>query len=108
MIRPLAQVALAATTLTEVYRAQAIGSGFVQITAITVCNRSATSATFRISLAVGNEADATKQYLFYDVPILPNDTAVFTSKPASIGMAAGDVLRAYASTANLTVQVFGE
>ena len=105
MLTNVAQVALAATTLTDVYIASSLGKGGVTLRSLVVCNRAASSATFRISLAVGGEPDATKQYLFYDTPIVPNDS--FTSA-LEIGMAPGDVIRAYASNSNLTVNLFGE
>lgn len=104
-LRCIAQVALSATTLTAVYTASTFGqNGFLLLRSIVVCNRGGTSATFRLSLARGGEADATKQYLFYDTPIVPNDS--FTSA-LEIGLEPGDVIRAYASNANLTVNLFG-
>ena len=98
----LGQAAPAATMLTALYTVPASHS--VKEAEILVCNRGATATTFRISVAVGGEADATKQYLYYDVPIDAND-----SFNASIGLtlAAGDVVRCYAGNANLSFTLFG-
>ena len=104
-LRAVAQRALALTTLEEVFSAATVDSGFITLRSLVICNRSGTAATFRLSLAVGGEADATKQYLFYDTPIVPNDS--FTSA-LEIGMRPGDLIRAYASTANLSITLFGE
>ena len=78
-------------------------TGDTEFRSLVVCNRSGTSATFRMSIAVAAAADATSQYLFYDMPIVPNDS--FTSA-LEIGVSLGDVVRFYASTANLTVTLF--
>lgn len=98
----LGQAAPGATTETDLYTVPALTSAIVST--INVCNRSATAATFRISISLAGAATATKDYLFYDMPIGGNDTL-----PVTIGatMAATDKLRVYASTANLTFQAFG-
>ncbi len=103
-LRLIAQAALPATTLTDVIAGSPSGKVYIALKSILVCNRAALSATFRMSLAINGEADATKQYLFYDTPIVPNDS--FTAS-LDIGLQPGDVIRCYASTANLTVSLFG-
>lgn len=77
----------------------------IHLKSLVVCNRAASSATFRLLLALANADTADKQYLFYDLPIVPNDS--FTSA-LDIGISPGDVLKAYASNANLSISVFGE
>ena len=93
------QTAVPATTLTDIFTS----TGDTEFRSLVVCNRSGTSATFRMSIALAAAADATSQYLFYDMPIVPNDS--FTSA-LEIGVNLGDVVRFYASTANLTVTLF--
>jgi len=93
------QTAVSATTLTDIFTS----TGDTEFRSLVVCNRSGTSATFRMSIAVEGAGDATSQYLFYDMPIVPNDS--FTSA-LEIGVSLGDVVRFYASTANLTVTLF--
>ena len=98
----LGQSAPAATTLTDLYTVPASRS--TTISTITVCNRAATAATFRISAAAAGAADATSQYIYYDQTIDANDTFAPTM---GITLATTDKLRVYASTANLTFSAFG-
>ena len=93
----------AATTLTAVYTVPA--STAAVLSAITVCNRSATATTFRLSHALAGAADANDQYFAYDTPIAGNSTAQFM---LGIAMAATDVLRAYVGAATVTILVWGE
>lgn len=98
----LGQVALGATTLTAIYTVPAATEAVVST--ITVCNRGTTDATFRVSVAVAGAADDPKQYLYYDLPLIAKDSFVLT---LGIALGAGDIVKAYASTANVTVNVFG-
>ena len=98
----LGQVALGAAALTAVYTVP--GATQAVVSTVTVCNRDAAGATFRLSVAVAAAGDATSQYLYYDLPLAGNDTFVLT---LGIALGAGDIVRAYASTANVTVNVFG-
>lgn len=98
----LAQTAPSATTLTDSYTVP--WATMTTISSVVVCNRGGTAATFRLSAAVAGAADATKQYLYYDVPLAANDTFI-----ATIGLTlnATDVLRVYASNGNLSFNTFG-
>ena len=93
----------AATTLTAVYTVPA--STTAVLSTITVCNRSATATTFRLSHALAGAADALDQYFAYDAPLAGNSTATFT---LGIAMASTDILRAYVGAATVTVLVWGE
>lgn len=75
-----------------------------EIAAVLVCNRS-TATTFRIAVSVGGAVIANAHYLYYDLPIAANDTFV-----ASIGLTlrAGDILRVYAGSANLSFNLLGD
>ena len=99
----LGQIALPATTLTDVYEVPA--GTEASVSTVNVCNRSATDRTFRLSVAVAGEADDPKQYLAYDTVVPAND-----SIPVRVGMllAETDVIRAYASTTDLSINVFGQ
>jgi hypothetical protein len=68
-----------------------------------VCNRS-TAATFRISVAIAGAANDNKQYIYYDTPIPANETLMAT---VGISLGAADVIRVYASSANLSFNIFG-
>jgi hypothetical protein len=69
-----------------------------------VCNRGATSTTFRVSISLAGGATATKDYLYFDVLIPPNDTFIATIGPT---MATTDVMRVYAGNANLSFSLWG-
>jgi hypothetical protein len=101
-LKILGQLSPAATTVTDLYTVPASRSSTVS--SIVVCNRAATAATFRISVAAAGAADATSQYMFYDQAIDANSTFI-----ATIGMtlATTDKVRVYASTANFSFTIFG-
>jgi len=102
-IKVLGQSAPAATTETDLYTVPA--STATVVSSVVVCNRDSAVDTFRLSIAVGGGATATKDYLYYDVLIPPNDTFIAT---VGLTLAAADVLRGYAGSANLSFSVFGE
>ena len=91
-----------AASFTDAYTVPALTRA--TISSITVANRSATTTTFRVSIAVAGAADDPSQYLFYDIPCPGNDT--FT---ATIGATVGpaDVVRVYATLATLSFNLFG-
>ena len=91
-----------ATTLTDAYTVPSSTSTVVST--ITVCNRSSSSTTFRLSVAVAGAADDNKQYLYYDVNINGNDTIALT---LGITLATTDKIRVYAGAATLTFKIFG-
>lgn len=98
----LGQSAPAATTATLLYTVPASTSTVTST--LVVCNRSNAAATFRVSVRVGGAADATHQYLYYDVSIAKN--ATFTAT-LGITLATTDLVYVYASTANLSFNLFG-
>jgi hypothetical protein len=98
----LGQSAPSATILTDVYTVPASRSAVVST--ITVCNRGASSTTFRVSVAPSGAADANSQYLYYDVTIPANETF---SATIGITLATTDVVRIYAGNANLSMSIFG-
>lgn len=98
----LGQVAPSATTETTLYTCPA--STQTIASTILVANRAATDATFRISVSANGAATATKDYLAYDVTCSGYGVNSFT-----IGLTcdASDVIRVYASSANLSFNLFG-
>lgn len=100
-LKVLGQAAPAATTETDLYTVPALKSAMCS--SIVVCNRS-TAATFRISVAVGGGATANKDYLHYDTPIAANECYVLT---CGLALATTDKVKVYASTANLSFNMFG-
>ncbi len=99
-LRIVAQ-ATSSASLVDIYTADQD----IMLRSLSVCNRAGTAASFRLSVANSGEADANKQYLFYDLPIVPNDS--FTSS-LEIGLIAGDVVRFYGSNTNMSITLFGE
>lgn len=98
----LGQAALAATTSTDVYTVPASTS--TTVSSITVCNRGTTACTFRLSVAIAGAVLANGQYIYYDQYLDPNATFIAT---VGLTLATTDKIRAYASTANVSVNVFG-
>ena len=101
-LKVLGQSALAATTLTDVYTVPAATS--TTVSTLTVCNRGGASGTFRLSVAIGGAADTAAQYIYYDQYLDANSTFAAT---VGITLAATDKIRAYASSANFSVNIFG-
>lgn len=98
----LAQSAPSATTNTDVYT---VGSGkSAVVSTITVCNRSASAATYRIAIRVAGSTLSNEEYIAYDSTVPANDTINLT---IGITLAATDVVTVYASTANLSFNLFG-
>ena len=98
----LGQSAPSATTNTDVYT---VGAGKqTTISTITVCNRGTSSATYRIAVRPNGATIANEHYIAYDATVGANDSVTWT-----IGMTvdAADVVTVYASTANLSVNIFG-
>lgn len=98
----LGQVAPAATTESDLYTVPAATQTIVST--IVVANRSATSATFRISVSSDGAATANKDYVAYDLPIGGNGQYTAT---LGITIDADDKVRVYASTANVSFSAFG-
>lgn len=101
--KQLGGTALGATTLTDLYTVPASTSTIVA--SISVCNRGGTATTFRISIAPAGAADATSQYIVYDLAIAANDTYVLT---AGICLATTDKVRGYAGNGNITMRLWGQ
>lgn len=98
----LGQSAPSATTSTDLYTVPSATETIVS--SITIANRSATSATYRVSVSANGAALANSQYLVYDATISGNETVALS---LGITLDATDVIRVYASTANLSFNAFG-
>jgi hypothetical protein len=98
----LGQSALSATTNTDVYTVPAATSSI--ISTVVVCNRSAAAVTYRIAVRPDAAAIANQHYVAYDVTLAANDSVNLT---LGITLDAADVVTVYASTANLSVSIFG-
>ena len=98
----LAQSAPSATTATDVYT---VGSGLeVVVSTIIIANRAGTAGSFRLSVRPNGASQTNAMYLAYDVPIAANDSTTLT---LGITMDAADVLTAYCSSGDMSINVFG-
>jgi len=98
----LAQSAPSATTNTDVYT---VGAGKqATISTVTICNRAASSTTYRIAIRVAGSALSNEEYITYDSTVPANDTIALT---LGITLGAADVVTVYAGTANLSFNLFG-
>jgi len=98
----LSQSKPSAATLTDSYTVP--GATTAVVSSLTVCNQSATATSFRISIAPAGAADATSQYLYYDVTIPGNDTFIAT---IGVTLQAASVIRVYNTLASCSFGVYG-
>lgn len=101
----LGQANPSATTNTVLYTVPSAKEAVVS--SISIANLTSTAATYRIIIQPAADVSTTilnKQYFGYDITVGASDTTVIT---VGLTLATGDVIKVYASTANLTFQVFG-
>lgn len=98
----LGQSAPSATTDTTLYTVPA--STQAVVSTVSVCNRGATAATFRIAVRPDGAALANQHYVAFDVNVDAN-----AAIPWTIGVTLGDtdVITVRASNANLSFSAFG-
>jgi hypothetical protein len=101
-LKVLAQLSPSATTLTTLYAVPSSTS--TVISSLIICNTTGSTVTFRVSLAPAAAADNIKQYLYYDLPLLANDTFIAT---IGISLATTDLIRVYASATNVSFTATG-
>lgn len=104
IFRVLGQAAPAAGSTAETNLLTVPANNAYIVSTLTVCNRGANPATFRVAVAPDGVVTAAQHYVYYDATIGPNVTVAVT-----IGMTldAGDVVRVSASTADLSFSAFG-
>lgn len=98
----LAQSAPVATTATDVYTVPS--STEAVISTIIIANRAGTAGTYRLSVRPNGAAQSNQHYIAYDVPIAANDSTTLT---LGITVDASDVITAYCSSADMSVNIFG-
>jgi len=98
----LAQSAPSAATATDVYT---VGSGVeTVISTIIIANRAATAGTFRLSVRPNGGTQTNAMYCAYDVPVAANDSTTLT---LGLTVDAADVITAYCSSADMSINIFG-
>lgn len=98
----LGQSAPSATTNTDVYTVP--GSTSTIISTLTIANRSATVATFRVAVRPSGAAISNAHYIAYDTTITANGIVTMT---LGLTLATTDVVTVYASTANVSFGLYG-
>ena len=98
----LGQVAPVATTDTTLYTVPAATQAVVST--LVVANRSATVASYRIAIRPAGASLANEHYIAYDITVGAGDSTTLT---IGITLASTDVVAVYASTDNLTFNLFG-
>ena len=98
----LGQEAPAATTATTLYTVPSATEAV--ISTIFVCNRGTDASTFRIAVRPNAATLADEHYIAYDVLILGSTSTAIT---VGVTMDAADLLEVYASSGDLSFNVFG-
>ena len=98
----IAQSNPAATTNTDMYTVPASTS--IVSSTLTICNQGTSDATFRLAIRPLGAALTAVHYVFYDSPVYAKSTVAVT---IGITLATTDVVTVYASSANLSLSLFG-
>lgn len=98
----LGQLAPSATTATTLYTVPS--STEAVVSTIVIANRDASSATFRIAVRPDGATLSNEHYIAYNVTVGASDSTTLT---LGITLNAADVVTVYASTANLSFNIFG-
>lgn len=99
----LAQSNPSATTESTLYTVPSSTSAVVST--ISIANQAGTSGTYRIAVRPAADASTTaKHWIVYGATVAASDSIMLT---LGITLAAGDVIRIYASSANMSFAAFG-
>ena len=97
----LGQLNPSATTEQALYTA----ASAAVISSISICNQTATAATYRIAVRPSADTStAAKHWIVYGATVAASDSTILT---IGATVATGDTVRVYASTANLSFSAFG-
>ena len=98
----LGQSAPSATTTTDVYTVPVDTQAV--ISTLVVANRALTDATYRIAVRPNAATLANQHYIAYDVTVGGGDS---TNLTLGLTVDAADVITVYASTADLSFNIYG-
>ena len=99
----LAQSAPISNTATPLYGP--IGAGIqTVVSTLVVCNRGASSSTYRISVRENGAADNARQYLVFDATVPAASTITYT---LGITLRTGDAVYVFSSSNNISFNLFG-
>jgi hypothetical protein len=99
----LGQINPSATTATTLYTVPSAKSAV--ISTLTICNQTASVATFRIAVRPAGATLAAVHYVAYDITLGASDTTALT---LGITLAETDVVTVYASTSTLSFHAYGD
>ena len=74
------------------------------ISSMIVCNTTAASLTFTISVHVAGSSTDDKQFIFYDAPLAANSTL---TSVLGITLSEGDYINAYSSATGMSFNIYG-
>lgn len=99
----LAQAAPSATTETTLYT---VPSGYsAVVSTIAIANQAGSSGTYRIAVRPAADASTTqKHWIVYGATVGASDSIMLT---LGLTLAAGDLIRVFASSADMSFSVFG-
>ena len=102
VIKVLGQLDVSATTTTVLYTVPNLTQ--TTVSSLVICNRSGSGITFRVSIHVAGAGADDKQFIIYDQAL-----AATTAQTVVIGICLGqaDVVKVYASAANVSFNLFG-
>jgi hypothetical protein len=98
----LGQVNPSATTATTAYTVPSATETIVST--ISVCNLASTAATYRIAVRPDGATLANQHYIVYGATVPASDSVMLT---VGLTLNASDVVTVYASSANLSFNLFG-
>ena len=101
----LGQTNPSATTETTLYTVPSLTS--TVISSITICNQTASAATYRIAVqpsADAGSAATAKHFIVYGATVAASDSTILT---VGLTLATGDRVRVFASSANLSFSAYG-
>ena len=97
----LGQANPSATTESTLYTA----ASAAVVSTLTICNQTSSAATYRIAVRpAADGSTAAKHWIVYGATVAASDTTALT---LGLTLASGDVIRVYASSANLSFSAFG-
>jgi hypothetical protein len=102
LYKVLGQAAPSATTNTDLYTVPA--DTYAVCSSIVACNRAGTAGTFRVAVRPLGASIANQHYIYYDADISANDTGVFN---LGLSLSETDVVTVYASSADMSFNLFG-
>lgn len=98
----LAQSAPSATTNTDLYTVAASTSAI--ISTLMVCNRGASSTTYRVAVRPAGAGISNTHYIVYDATIAANSSTAIT---IGASLATTDVITVYVGAAQVSFTAFG-